>query len=266
MTDRLSRYIESIRRVPKTLFRRLCDAARYGAGRHVDVRLSNYGFTISAVIALAAFSIASDSYWNPLSDQWRQTLGFAPKNLLDFQWHRLFTSLVLTAGEWKFIASFVMLGFCVGSVEKAYGTWRVFLLFLASHLAVLLTFSAVVLVATFTFQSDWATRLATTRDIGPSAGYYGCLGAILTRWPFKISLPGFALIIIVLVLRLSMSASRMPDDASVFSADLAHLLALPLGVVLAAGGFVQPLEASSSLDDSQEAEARGNASWEDAAS
>lgn len=223
------------------------------------MRLRNYGFTISALIALAAFSIASDSYWNPLSDQWRQTLGFAPKNLLDFQWHRLITSLVLTAGEWKFIASFVMLGFCVGTAEKAYGTRRALRLFLASHLAVLLTLSAVVLVAAVAFQSDWATRLATTRDIGPSAGYYGCLGAILTRWPFKIALPGFALIITVLVLRLSVSASQMPDDASVFSADLAHLLALPLGVVLAAGGFVQPMEASS-LGDSHEAEARGTAS------
>ena len=226
---------------------------------------SKYGFTILSLVALAAFAIASDSYWNPLSDEWRQWLGFAPKNLLDFQWQRLFTSLILTAGEWKFIASFVMFGFCVGSVERVYGTWRTLRLFLTSHLTVLLTLSAVILVAALAFQSDWATRLATTRDIGPSAGYYGCLGAVLTRWPSRISLPSFALIGAILVVRLSVSASQMPDDPSVFSADAAHLLALPLGVMLAVGGYVQPKDALSPTDSSQ-LKASDEASGEDASS
>lgn len=203
--------------------------------------LIRFKFTLVALVTLIGFAIASDSYWHPLPELWRQWLGYAPMNLLDLQWHRLLTSLTLTAGEWKFIASAVMLAFTVGIAESRYGTWQTAKLFFTSHLAVLVSLSLLVLVGARHFHWDLAVQLVESRDVGPSAGYYGCLGAVLTMLPRKAAVASMVGITFILVARLIVSLGRLPDDPSVVSADMAHLVALPLGSRLANRGYVRIL-------------------------
>ncbi|MGI9472927.1 MAG: rhomboid family intramembrane serine protease [Rubripirellula sp.] len=200
--------------------------------------LSRFKFTLCASITLIVVAVASDSYWRPLPKAWREALGFAPTNLLDLQWHRLLTSLLLTAGEWKFLASALMLAFSLGIAEARFGTWQTVKLFFTSHLAVLVALSLLVLGVSVSLQTDWAIQLSESRDIGPSAGYYGCLGAILALLSKSARVPIFIGIETVLAARLMYSIGRLPEDPSVVSADIAHLVAFPLGMCLASWGFV----------------------------
>lgn len=222
MTD-----IPSIRKIAKRLFS----------------NLPRYRFTTAATVMLLGFAFSSQSIWQPLHEAWRDWLGFAPTNLLNFQWQRLLTSLLLTAGGWKFAASLVMLIVCVGLAERRYGTLATMKLFLTTHLLVLITISAIVLVVTTFISSPSLLALAKGRDIGPSAGYYGCLGALLLSLPSKGKQVGFLCVLSILLIRLAYSTTHLPEDAAVVSADIAHLLALPLGSFLAWCGYVKPFEA-----------------------
>jgi membrane associated rhomboid family serine protease len=191
--------------------------------------------------ALTVFAVLSDSYWQSLTPQWRDRLGFAPTNFLDFQWQRLLSSLLLTAGGWKFPASLLMLGACLAMAEHRLGTLATIKLFLTSHVTVLLILSVVILMLAHGVGTPSVMALANSRDIGPSAGYYGCLGAILMLFSGRWGVFGFSCVQSILLVRLVVSVSHLPDSASIVSADAAHLLALPLGVLLAWCGYVRPL-------------------------
>jgi hypothetical protein len=81
----------------------------------------------------------------------------------------------------------------------------------------------------------------TARDVGPSAGYFACLGLVSgsMKHPWKWISGGILLIIFIVALFLPAGAG---DDAAIkFSADLAHLLAFPLGWLIAQIGRKQPL-------------------------
>ncbi|MDB4664654.1 rhomboid family intramembrane serine protease [bacterium] len=203
--------------------------------------LHRYRFTTAATVVLLGFALCSESSWQPLDETWRDWIGFAPTNLLDFQWQRLLTSLLLTAGGWRFAASLVMLAACVGLTERCYGTPATIKLFLTSHLLVLITISVTVLVLATNVSSPSILALAKGRDIGPSAGYYGCLGAILMSSQSLGKRLCILCVLSILLVRLTISTAGLPEDASVVSADIAHLLALPLGGFLAWCGYVSPL-------------------------
>jgi len=192
-------------------------------------------------VVLLGFALCSESYWQPLDETWRAWVGFAPTNLLDFQWQRLLTSLLLTAGGWKFAASLVMLTVCVGLTERCYGTLATIKLFLTSHVLVLIMISVTVLVLATNVSSPSILALTKGRDIGPSAGYYGCLGAILMSSQSLGKRLCILSVLSILVVRLTISTAGLPEDAAVVSADIAHLLALPLGGFLAWCGYVSPL-------------------------
>jgi membrane associated rhomboid family serine protease len=206
--------------------------------------LTRYPFTTAATLLLLGFAVSSQSIWQPLDVSWREWLGFAPTNLLDFQWQRLLTSLFLTAGSWKFLASLVMLTVCVGLAECCYGTLATMKLFLTTHLLVLITISVIVVLLATCISSPAFLALAKGRDIGPSAGYYGCLGALLLSLPSTTKRVVFLFVWSILLVRLAVSMTNLPEDAAVVSADIAHLLALPLGGFLTWCGYMTPSDAS----------------------
>jgi len=190
-------------------------------------------FTAMLVLTTTVFALWTDSCGAKLSPSWRQWLGFAPINIIDLQWQQSLTSLVVTAGEWKFLQSILMLTLAVGFCEAVYGTWLTVKLFFASHLVVVLALSLLIVLPAHYAGTQWGTALAMHHDVGPSAGYYGCLGAALasvsTRWRASI----MATLLCVLIARLAISFSNLPNHAGVVSADLSHLMALPLGFVAA---------------------------------
>ncbi len=200
---------------------------------------------------LLAFALWSESFWQPLDETWRDWLGFAPINLLDFQWQRLLTSSLLTAGGWKSPASFVMLAVCVGLTERCYGTPATMKLFLTSHVLVLIMISVTVLVLATNAPSPSILALAKEHDIGPSAGYYGCLGAILMSWRSFAKRACVLCVFAILLFRLNISTACLPEEAAVVSADIAHLLAFPLGGLLAWCGYIASLPQAATAPNSQ---------------
>ncbi len=71
------------------------------------------------------------------------------------------------------------------------------------------------------------------RDVGPSAGYYGCLGHAFSTMDTALTTTTFIACLSILAIRLIHSIRQNFDDAHIVSADFAHLLALPLGFLAA---------------------------------
>jgi len=75
--------------------------------------------------------------------------------------------------------------------------------------------------------------LAKARDVGPSAGYFGCLGLALAALPRPARGRVLAAVLVLLAARFAGSFIRVPDGGRQISADSAHLVALPLGFLAA---------------------------------
>jgi membrane associated rhomboid family serine protease len=225
----------------------VCSSMDHTMSRSGDFVL-RYKLTVSLLIVLALFAVLSGSYWEPLPEAWRSRFGFSPRDLINFRWHRIFTCPIVTAGEWKFAASFSMLALAVGIAESRFGTLRTVVLFFGCHLIVLLVMSTVILFAEYG-GVPMAGLIAVSRDVGPSAGYYGCWGAVIaTLNGYRGRL--FSAVGLVLILRLVASAMRLPEHPSVVSADLAHLIALPIGWMFVRHGLIAPLDPSEAVSAS----------------
>lgn len=184
-------------------------------------------------MTLTLFALWSDSYSDSLNPLWRRSLGFAPVSLVDLNWHQTLTSLVVTAGERHFLQSMAMLTIAVGFCEYVHGTSAAIKVFFTSHLFVIVGLSLLVVLPAHYAGSDWGTALATQQDVGPSAGYYGCLGAGFASMKSGRRRLAMSVTLMILLVRLVNSVSQLPDLASIASADLSHLVALPLGFLLA---------------------------------
>jgi hypothetical protein len=144
-----------------------------------------------------------------------------------------------TIGGTKLYASVAMLAVSVGAAEKVYGTSRTFAMFWGIHLATLLIASVALVLPLHLLETYRGTLLANVRDVGPSAGYYGCAGAVCVAIPerWRIAVIGFVLTI--LALRLTWSMITIPDHGRAISADLAHIIAFPLGIAVASLSVVR---------------------------
>ena len=207
---------------------------RSGARRSIAAIL-RIPFTLASAGVLLAFALWSDSHASQLTERWRLGFGFAPLQLVHLEWHSMLTSLVFTAGERRFFGSLAMLLLAVGLAEWRLGTRRTVRLFFASHLVVLLAMSLVIVLPAHYAGLAWGSALARRPDVGPSAAYYGCLGAaLMTLTRYRRWLVGG--ILALLLGRLWLSAGELALHPSVVSADLAHLIAFPFGVLAARRG------------------------------
>ena len=209
----------------------------------------NYRLTLIATTILLLSAIASNSYWQPLAAPWREWVGFAPSDLPALQWQRLLTSLALTGGGWKFLTSLAMLIVCLGFCEHIYGTPAACRLFFLCHLTILTIISISVILLAEIHPSSSVDALMNGRDVGPSAGYYGCLGAILIQASRSIKQASFTILIVILLVRLSVSVGHLPSNPATVSADFAHLVALLFGATLAWLGHLKPRSTSTQPTD-----------------
>lgn len=140
--------------------------------------------------------------------------------------------MAFTAGGIRLYSSSLMLVIGVGTAEAIYGSWRAFATFFGIHLITLLTMGVAISIAA---KLEWsrAELLFSAIDVGPSAGYYGCLGLVIASRKPRLRQVAPIVIMAVLVTRLGWSAVHVPDHGRVLSADLAHAIAFPLGVASA---------------------------------
>ena len=199
-------------------------------------------FTILMGALIAAAGIWTKTHRKSLSPKLFHSVGFAPLHLLEGRWSRLLTSVFFTAGGAGFYFSLVMLLLSVGMAEIRCGTWQTVLIFWGIHLGSLLLGSFLVVLLLHLLQVYQGILLATAHDVGPSAGYYGCLGAACNshshNWPPLV----IGCVILFLAARLVWSLARPAEHGRDLSADVSHLIAFLLGLfaaewLAAQGGF-----------------------------
>ena len=187
-------------------------------------------FTLVMLAALLAGALVTNTPIDNLSPHWLNRLGFAPSDVWFLRWERLFTSALVTSGGWVFWQAMGMVALAVGMAEWLAGTKRTIATFWGVHLATLLLESLLIAWPLHQLGSSFGTALVMVRDVGPSAGYFGCLGLACARFPKK-RWGQLASLLIFAALGWSLWHSFRSGQADIAKrfADLAHLIAFPVG-------------------------------------
>lgn len=192
-----------------------------------------FPFTLAILLSVGVVAAITGTHWDRLHPELLHGFGFAPRHLPEFEWFRLITSALMTDGGIVLYVALVILVLGVGWAERMYGSWRTALVFWGVHFVTLLTVSLAIAFPLHFLDVAHGSFLVHTRDVGPSAGYYGCLGLACTTLPRRVRAAVIAAVTLVLVARLVWSWGGVLTPKSTLSADAAHLLAFPLGVFLA---------------------------------
>jgi hypothetical protein len=193
--------------------------------------IGRWPFTISAVTAVLVMAWVSGVHWNPIPQATQREFGFSAEQLLAGEFWRVFCSLFITSGGWHFFLSVAMLTTATGLAEYHCGSWRTVTAFVGIHVATLMIMS-LLLLPLWAMDSWRGELMATARDVGPSAGYYGCLGMALASWPTRWRWQTIAAVAAVLSARWVWSVNTVPAAGHAMLADTAHLIALALGIAL----------------------------------
>jgi hypothetical protein len=186
-----------------------------------------FRFTLIMAALLLLTALITGSWTTTLTPTWQERLGFAPSDLIKLNWDRIFTSALVTSGGLGFWLPFgAMIGLAFAA-EMLDGTRQALLAFWLPHLAFTTGGSLLIGLADQLTSSSLLHAIYTDRDVGPSAGYFGCMGLIVSYFPRPWRyLVGFS-IIGGLVVGIIFSARQ--GTVIDVSAGLAHLAAFPLG-------------------------------------
>ena len=190
--------------------------------------LQRFPFTLTMLALLGLTAIWTGTHTAAISANWLDRLGFAPIDLLALELGRLFTSALVTSGGLVFWEALAMVAFAVGLSEWLTGTRRAALTFWGVHLSTLIFESLVVALPMHWIGMSLGSLVALSRDVGPSAGYFGALGLVSAhlRYPWNLISGGVIFIGLQIVLLHVSGGNNLGMEVS---ADLAHLIAFPLG-------------------------------------
>lgn len=186
-------------------------------------------FTILMLIGVVSAAVVTNTYFEQITSHWMNLVGFAPNDLWYWRIERLFTSALVTSGGWVFWQALFFIAFAVGLAEWQTSSYRAAATFWGIHLVTLVMLSIIVSLALHQLKNFGLEASEVARDVGPSAGYFACLGLVSAKLkrPWNLISGGVLLLIFLTVLFLPPQAG---EDARIkFSADLAHLMAFPLG-------------------------------------
>jgi hypothetical protein len=190
-------------------------------------------FTLLMVVLLLVVAWWTNSYYQELAREWVARLGFAARDLYFQRWERLILSALVTNGGLIFWFALGMVAFTSGVAEWVDGTRRAVFAFWGVHLLTLIIESLLFLLPLHQLGFPNARALFFSRGVGPSAGYMGSLGWITTLLPKPWRWLVFAAILIYLIVALFLPPRPGETQAVKLFADLAHLIAYPLGWIAA---------------------------------
>ena len=190
--------------------------------------IKRFPFTLTMLCLLTLAAFLTNTHSGPLSTQWLDRVGFAPIDLLALDLGRIFTSAVVTSGGVVFWEALAMVAFAVGLAEWRTSSRRAALTFWGVHLLTLILASVVIALPLHWSGITVGSLVALSRDVGPSAGYFGALGlavATLKRpWHWIVGAAIFVALTFAMLTIGGHSSLGME-----LSADLAHMIAFPLG-------------------------------------
>ncbi len=185
-------------------------------------------FTLVTLALVILVTLSVNPRLGNLTPAWMNRLGFAPHDLFDLQWGRLFSSTPVIERVRPFIHGMIMIGLIGGAAEWLAGTRRAITAFWGGNLAALVLSSVLIVWPLYRLGVPFGEDLYRARDVGPSAAYYGGLG-LLAAWlpkPWRWIVFGASLGFMGLAIVL---ATRTQDVAVNVLAALAHVIALPVG-------------------------------------
>ena len=189
-------------------------------------------FTPLMLLGLLTGAIVTHTFTGDLSAAWLNRVGFAPDDLWALRWGRIVSSALVTGGPAALWQALLFSGLAVGGAEWLAGPWMAAVTFWGVHVLTLVLQSAVVALPLQRLGLPGSADLATIRDVGPSAGYFGCLGFVCARQrPLWRWISG-AIVLLALCVVLVLPPAAGQTRALKLSVDMAHLIAFPLGFVL----------------------------------
>ena len=191
--------------------------------------LRRFPFTLLMLVVLGVTAVFTNTHLSTLTKGWLERLGYAPRDLWLFNWERLITSALVTFGQRVFWLAMGMITLAVGAAEWLTGTKRTAVTFWGIHLTTLLSESLLIALPLHLSGSAIGTALILARDVGPSAGYFGCLGLASRRLPRPWSWLSGTAVLVALIIALFQAPRVGQGTAVKLAADLAHLIAFPLG-------------------------------------
>jgi hypothetical protein len=186
-------------------------------------------FTLMMLAVLVLVALLTETHNAALSEVWLACLGFAPNDLWLLRFERLVTSAVVTYGGKVFWEALCMTLLSVGLAEWLAGTRRAVLTFWGVHLLVLLIESLLLALPLRLWAGVTGEAVSLVRDVGPSAGYFACLGLACACFPGRWRWISLALILGGLIFAFFLPPGAGEAELVKVFADIAHLLAFPLG-------------------------------------
>lgn len=156
------------------------------------------------------------------------SFGSSPRDLLALDVWRVVVSAMITDGGIVFWIALVFTALFAGAAEHLVGTAITAFTFWGAHFASF-AFTGLLTASLTIAGSRLGALLFVTRDVGPSAGYVGCLGLALvcSGWKYRWWLLGA--IAIGLCAALVASLPELHTAPRDVTADLAHATALVFG-------------------------------------
>lgn len=188
-----------------------------------------FPFTLVTLLVLGISALITNTYFEQITHHWINRTGFAPNDLWYWRLERIFTSAVVTSGGIVFWEALFFVAFAVGLAEWMTGWKRTASTFWGVHLLALILLSLIMSLAEHQLRNVGLEASQLARDVGPSAGYFACLGLVSARvkCPWNWISGGILFLVFTTILFMP---PKIGESAELkFSADLAHLLAFPLG-------------------------------------
>jgi hypothetical protein len=193
------------------------------------VVISRLPFTLTMLALLAITALVTNTTFQNITHHWLNRTGFAPNDLWYGNIERMFTSALVTSGGFVFWEALFFVIFAVGLAEWLTGWKRLAATFWGVHLLALVLLSLIISLGIHQLRDLGLEAAEIARDVGPSAGYFACLGLVSAQLKRPWNWVSGGLLFVMFVIVLFIPAAAGENAQIKFSADLAHTLAFPLG-------------------------------------
>lgn len=186
-------------------------------------------FTLVMLTGLVIGALVTNTYFQSITHRWLNRTGFSARDLWYLRVERMFTSALVTVGGRVFWEAILLVALFVGVAEWMSGWKRAAATFWGVHLLSLALLSLIVSLSVHQLRAFGLEASVVARDVGPSAGYFACLGLLSAQLKRPWNWIGGGVLFAMFVIALFMPAAVGESAHLKFSADLAHMLAFPLG-------------------------------------
>lgn len=186
-------------------------------------------FTITILVCLILTALLTNTVFQEITRHWLNRAGFSASDLWYWRLERLFTSAFVTSGKLVFWEALILVALFVGLAEWTTGWKQTAATFWGIHLFSLILFSVIMAISAHQLRNIGLEASEIARDVGPSAGYFACLGLVSARIKHPWNWVSAGLLLLFFLVSVFIPAPASGGAAVKFSADVVHLIAFPTG-------------------------------------